>query len=102
MSRRSVSVGSATAKSLQLSMGLQAIRRSLKVFGRTLRSAFAFRLQDCPRHLLNKQGNAVRAISLLPTKKQDERLPSATDGPFLSELSKNRQMASSRRLKNKS
>ena len=31
------------------------------------RLAFAFRLQDCPGHFLNKEGNAVRALgNVLP------------------------------------
>ena len=43
------------------------------------RLAFAFRLQDCPRHFLNKQGNAVRALgNVLPNTLRQRRIACKT------------------------
>ena len=39
--------------------------------GGLARLAFAFRLQDCPGHFFNKEGNAVRALgNVLPNTRQ--------------------------------
>ena len=43
------------------------------------RLAFAFRLQDCPGHFFNKEGNAVRALgNVLPNTLRERRIACKT------------------------